>query len=49
MTGSERRAFDEIGRLPAPEDNVAIATRRIEAGTRVTYEGSEFTVGHTVL
>src|SRR5215212_5993067 len=49
MTGSERRAFDEIGRLPAPEDNVAIATRRIEAGTQVTYEGSEFTVGHTVL
>ena len=49
MTGSERRAFDEVGRLPAPGDNVAIATRRLEAGTRVTYEGSEFTVPHTVL
>src|SRR5215203_3863695 len=49
MTGSERRAFDEVGRLPAPADNVAIATRRLEAGTRVTYEGSEFTVPHTVL
>lgn len=49
MTGSERFAFDEVGRLPAPGDNVAIATRRIEAGTRVTYEGTEFTVPHTVL
>src|ERR687893_539395 len=49
MTGSERRAFDEVGRLPAPGDNVAIATRRLEAGTRVAYEGSEFTVPHTVL
>ncbi|HJQ28420.1 MAG TPA: UxaA family hydrolase [Rubrobacter sp.] len=41
--------FQEIGRLPAPGDNVAMATRRLEAGTRVSYEGSEFTVGHTVL
>src|SRR5918995_1141709 len=49
MMGSERRAFDEVGRLPAPGDNVAIATRRLEAGTRVAYEGSEFTVPHTVL
>src|SRR5215208_450865 len=49
MTGSERLTFDEVGRLPAPGDNVAIATRRIEAGTRVAYEGSEFTVPHTVL
>src|ERR671917_277594 len=49
MTGSERFAFDEVGRLPAPGDNVAIATRRLEAGTRVAYEGSEFTVPHTVL
>ncbi|HEX5974615.1 MAG TPA: UxaA family hydrolase, partial [Rubrobacteraceae bacterium] len=49
MAGSERFAFDEVGRLPAPGDNVAIATRRIEAGTRVVYEGSEFTVPHTVL
>ena len=49
MAGSERLTFDEVGRLPAPGDNVAIATRRIEAGTRVAYEGSEFTVPHTVL
>src|SRR5215207_6847127 len=44
-----RRDFREVGRLPAPGDNVAIATRRIEAGTRVSYEGSEFTVDYTVL
>src|ERR687897_447897 len=49
MIGSERRAFDEVGRLPASGDNVAIATRRLEAGTRVAYEGSDFTVPHTVL
>jgi altronate dehydratase len=41
--------FQDVGRLPAPGDNVAMATRRLEAGMRVSYEGSEFTVGHTVL
>ena len=41
--------FQEVGRLPAPGDNVAMATRRLQAGTRVSYGGSEFTVGHTVL
>jgi altronate dehydratase len=41
--------FQEVGRLPAPGDNVAMATRRLEAATRISYEGSEFTVGHTVL
>ena len=41
--------FQEVGRLPAPGDNVAMATRRLQAGTRVSHGGSEFTVGHTVL
>ena len=41
--------FREVGRLPAPGDNVAMATRRLEAGTRASREGSEITVGHTVL
>jgi altronate dehydratase len=41
--------FQEVGRLPAPGDNVAMATRRLEAGTRVSYRDSLFTVGHTVL
>jgi altronate dehydratase len=41
--------FQEVGRLPEPGDNVAMATRRLQAGTRVSHGGSEFTVGHTVL
>ena len=41
--------LQEVGRLPTPGDNVAIATRRLEAGTRVSHKGSEFTVGYTVL
>jgi altronate dehydratase len=41
--------FQEVGRLPTPGDNVAMATRRLEAGTCVSYEDSEFTVRHTVL
>ncbi|CAN5849281.1 hypothetical protein BH18ACT11_BH18ACT11_21550 [soil metagenome] len=41
--------FQDVGRLPAPGDNVAMATRRLEPGTRVSYEGSEFEIHHTVL
>jgi altronate dehydratase len=41
--------FQEVGRLPAPGDNVAMATRRLEAGTRISHRGSVFSVGHTVL
>src|SRR5215216_6303646 len=41
--------FQEVGRLPEPGDNVAMATRRLQVGTRVSRGGSEFTVGHTVL
>jgi altronate dehydratase len=50
-TAVKERAWDfrEIGRLPAPGDNVAMATRRLEAGTRVSCGSSEFTIGHTVL
>ncbi|MDQ4128259.1 MAG: UxaA family hydrolase [Actinomycetota bacterium] len=48
--GQERRYdFRDIGRLPAPGDNVAIATRRLERGTRVSYGGSGFEIPHTVL
>jgi hypothetical protein len=42
-------AFPEIGRLPAPDDNVAIATRRVEAGTAVRYEDTVHVMAHTVL
>jgi altronate dehydratase len=50
MTGTGQTFdFDEVGRLPAAGDNVAIATRRLEAGTRVEREGSKFIIPHTVL
>ena len=41
--------FDAVARIPAPGDNVAIATRRLERGTRVGYAGGELTISHTVL
>ena len=41
--------FEEIGRLPQPDDNVAIATRRLEAGTRINHQGSSFTLAYTLL
>ena len=42
-------AFHEIGRIPAPGDNVAIATRRLPAGARVDYAGRELCLSHTIL
>jgi len=41
--------FDEVGRLPLPGDNVAIATRRLEAGTEIRCEGTSFRLDHTVM
>lgn len=42
--------FEQIGRLPAPGDNVAIAVRTIEAGSVIEYaEGGRFTLPHTIL
>src|ERR687894_2802270 len=43
------REFSEIGRLPAPGDNVAIATGRLEAGMEVERDGSRFRISHTIL
>ncbi|MBL9215700.1 MAG: UxaA family hydrolase [Opitutaceae bacterium] len=37
------------GRLPAPDDNVAIAVRRLDAGTRIEIAGEPRTLRHTVL
>lgn len=42
-------AFDEVGRLPLPGDNVAIATRRLEAGTTIAYQDQSMTLDYTVL
>lgn len=41
--------FSEIGRLPAAGDNCAIATGTLAAGTAVVYEGTTFTLSHTIL
>ena len=45
----DRFEFDHVARVPAPQDNVAIATRRLEAGTVVTDGDREFRLPHTVL
>jgi len=42
-------SLDAIGRLPAPDDNVAIATRRLEAGTAIMLHGATRVLAHTVL
>ena len=38
-----------VGRLPAPGDNVAIAVRRLEAGTALAFAGGPRVLAHTVL
>lgn len=39
----------EVGRIPLPGDNVAIAIRRLEAGTEIRTENDSFTLDYTVL
>ena len=46
---SERLAFDRVARVPAAGDNVAIATRRLDAGTQVADEERTYRLPHTVL
>lgn len=41
--------FQEIARLPAPGDNVAIAATRLEAGTRVRLGAAELVTDYTIL
>jgi altronate dehydratase len=41
--------FHAVGRLPVPDDNVAIATRRLEAGTIINHEGTTFPIDYTIL
>ena len=48
-TTGEPVAFDEAARLPAEDDNLAIATRRLEAGTLIRHGAAELTLPHTVL
>ncbi|MBP1934221.1 UxaA family hydrolase [Ammoniphilus resinae] len=41
--------FEEVARLPLPGDNCAIATRQLDAGTIIHYQGQELTLDHTVM
>jgi len=41
--------FDAIGRIPAPGDNVAIATRNLQAGTRFAFAGKVHTLKSSLL
>jgi len=51
ITDPENKTEDlaAVGRLPAPTDNVAIAVRRLEAGTAVRIGGAVRRLEHTVL
>ena len=41
--------FEQVGRLPAVRDNVAIASRRLEVGDRLMFEGRELVLDSTIL
>lgn len=41
--------FTSVARLPAKDDNVAIATQRLESGTQILHSGESFSLSHTVL
>ncbi len=41
--------FTSVARLPAPDDNVAIATQTLEGGTRIRPNGQQFELSHTIL
>jgi altronate dehydratase len=46
---NEPTPFEQIGRLPAPGDNVAIASRTLQAGTEVVYGGQTIVIDFTLL
>jgi altronate dehydratase len=41
--------FEEVGRLPLPGDNVAIATQTLEAGSVIHYQNELLTLDYTVM
>ena len=46
---TERLAFDRVARVPAAGDNVAIATRRLDAGSEVADGEVTYRLPHTIL
>ena len=41
--------FISVARLPSTDDNVAIATQRLDARTQIRNDGNKFSLSHTVL
>ena len=41
--------FEKVARLPAPTDNVAIATRLLEGGMEIEFDGRRLALSHMVL
>ena len=41
--------FDDVARLPMPNDNVAIATQMLNPGTRIQCSGTDVTLSHTIM
>ncbi len=41
--------FAQVGRLPLPGDNVAIAVQRLEAGSQIRHGDGLFSLNHTVM
>jgi len=42
-------AFEQIGRLAHPDDNVAIATQTLPSGSTIQFDDQAFSLSHTVL
>ena len=41
--------FDEVARIPLPNDNVAIATRALDAGAVIQHQALSFALSHSLL
>lgn len=41
--------FDEVAKLPLPGDNCAVATRQLDAGAVIQYEGQILTLDYTIM
>jgi altronate dehydratase len=49
VSASDAIPFDKVARLPTPEDNIAIACRTLEQGSRIACDAGILTLSHTVL
>ena len=49
LGGRMQYNFTSVARLPAPDDNVAIATQRLESGSQIKFNDTQFFLSHTIL